>query len=249
MNKLLVFILVLFAVSGCKSTPDYLNTKSLVTNYQTVGLVSFDVPEGLEYFAPKLKQFYKPRIETELEKAGFKTVDASSFYKRLKELKKETPDLYNSNTGQINEALYDQLYNQALRETKEKLNVDIFLFAGIDITQAHFSNNFLLGYTADWYGQSEDFLEDGVDAGDVLGSFFVEKTGHLPGAYIYLSFKDTEYKDLSFVGGGIELLARFDDDGNAKMKTVEYLFDDEAQLANALDLAFTHLANIKQRKK
>jgi hypothetical protein len=92
-------------------------------------------------------------------------------------------------------------------------------------------------------------LSDGVDAGDVLGSLFVQKTGYLPGARLYLRFRDPNNNLLSLAGGGIELLARFDDDGKVQTKTSDKLFDEEDELLQALQFAFNDLASHKQKKK
>jgi hypothetical protein len=54
---------------------------------------------------------------------------------------------------------------------------------------------------------------------------------------------------LSLAGGGIEFLARFDDDGKVQTKTSDKLFDEEDELLQALQFAFNDLASHKQKKK
>jgi hypothetical protein len=196
-----------------------------------------------------METFYRPRITEELRDLGFQVVDASRLYEVMEALEKDTPGLYNPNTGQKNSELENALFTQAMQQVKNELNLDAFLFAGVDTVRANFSNNLLLGHYARWHGQSEVYLADGVDAGAVLSTLFTQEQGFLPGARLYLRFRDAQNNVLSVGSGGIELLARYDDDGEVEPKTSDYLFDDQEQLANALNLALQDLASHKSRKK
>nr|WP_136252737.1 hypothetical protein [Ningiella ruwaisensis] len=242
-------LLFLLFLSACKSTPNYLNTDTLVAQYNRIGYVNFTTTSELTYFQPYLENFYSERVQNELRSLGFDVVDASALFNVLSELENKTDNLYNSNTGQLNEELHNQLFIEALETLKSQLNIDAFLFVGVDIVPAHFSNNVFSGYNASWWGQSEDYLAEGVDASEVLGSLFVNKTGHLPGARLYLRFRDAQNNIISFGGGGIELLARFDDDGELETKKPELLFDNESQLIEALNFAFENLASHRQKNR
>lgn len=243
--------IVVFALSlvACKSSPDYMNSQQLTTEYKNVGFATFRMESQLSVFQSEMNAFYHPKITSALQDLGFQIVDASKLYEVMEALEKDAPGLYNPNTGQKIAELEAQLFTQAMAQVKEELNLDAFLFAGIDSVRATFSNNLLLGQNARWYGQSEVYLADGVDAGAVLGALFTQKEGYLPGARLYLRFRDAQNNVLSMGSGGIELLARFDDDGEVEAKTKAFLFDDEAQLSNALDLALKDLASHKSRKK
>lgn len=149
----------------------------------------------------------------------------------------------------MNEGLDTALFIEALRTFKKENQIDAFAFVGVDVVKAYFSNNIFSGYVASWWGQEESYLLDGAGAGDVLGSLFVDKHGYLPAVRFFIRFRDENNKLLSVGGGGIELLARFDDDGNAQYKTPEKLFDDTEELNNALMLAFKDLASHNRKSK
>jgi hypothetical protein len=243
--------IVIFALTlmSCKSSPNYLNSQQLTSQYKNIGFVTFRMESQLAFFQADMETFYRPRITEELRDLGFQVVDASRLYEVMEALEKDTPGLYNPNTGQKNSELENALFTQAMQQVKNELNLDAFLFAGVDTVRANFSNNLLLGHYARWHGQSEVYLADGVDAGAVLSTLFTQEQGFLPGARLYLRFRDAQNNVLSVGSGGIELLARYDDDGEVEPKTSDYLFDDQEQLANALNLALQDLASHKSRKK
>ena len=243
--------IVIFALTlmSCKSSPNYLNSQQLTSQNKNVGFVTFRMESQLAFFQADMETFYRPRITEELRDLGFQVVDASRLYEVMEALEKDTPGLYNPNTGQKNSELENALFTQAMQQVKNELNLDAFLFAGVDTVRANFSNNLLLGHYARWHGQSEVYLADGVDAGAVLSTLFTQEQGFLPGARLYLRFRDAQNNVLSVGSGGIELLARYDDDGEVEPKTSDYLFDDQEQLANALNLALQDLASHKSRKK
>ncbi|MEQ3652269.1 MAG: hypothetical protein ABNH33_02990 [Glaciecola sp.] len=248
MYRLLMVIFALTLVS-CKSSPDYLISQQLTSQYKNVGFVTFRMESQLAFFQADMETFYRPRITEALQDLGFQVVDASRLYEVMEALEKDAPGLFNPNTGQKNSELENELFIKAMQQVKQELNLDAFLFAGVDAVRANFSNNLLLGHYARWYGQSEVYLADGVDAGAVLSTLFTQEEGYLPGARLYLRFRDGQNNILSVGSGGIELLARYDDDGEIEPKTSDYLFDDKAQLAEALDFALEDLASHKSRKK
>lgn len=247
-SKIFLISIILF-LTGCKSSPKYMNTNELVQKVPSLGVVTFTARDGLDTYQEVLESFYQNRVENALRDKGFSVVNADRIYEIKNTLTENTQGLYNENTGQLNEALDTKLFTQALSTFSQETGVNAFVFIGVDVVKANFSNNFLTGYTAKWWGQEEDYLEKGVDASDVLGSLFVNKTGYLPGARFYIRFRDKENKLLSLGAGGVELLARFDDNGDAKYKEPSKLFDNEEELQEALIIALDDLASHKATKK
>lgn len=247
--KLLGAVLVLLTLSACKSTPNYISTNDLKTNYNKIGVVSFSARDNLDPFLPQLQSFYQSKIEGAFQQRGFTIVNADRIYDIKSELEKQSTERYNPVTGQLNEELDEQLFKQALQQFQKETGVTAILFPGVDVIKATFSNNLLMGYSAKWAGQSEDYLVDGTGTTEVLGSLFVNKNGYLPGARLFLRFRDTNNNILSVGEGGIELLGRFDDNSEVQYKQADKLFDDEAQLAQALELALTDLDSHKSRTK
>jgi hypothetical protein len=245
----ILIVIFIIALSGCKSSPQYLNTNTLIDQYPTIGLLTLSTESSLDPFRPELTAFYQTKIETELMSKGFRVVNADVVRDFQTEFEENSTGLFNANTGQRNETLANELFVKALQRAATELQVDAFVFIGVDTVKATFSNNIFSSYVASWYGQEETYLSDGVDAGDVLGSLFVQKTGYLPGARLYIRFRDPNNNLLSLAGGGIELLARFDDDGKVQTKTSDKLFDEEDELLQALQFAFNDLASHKQKKK
>lgn len=245
----ILFISIILLLTGCKSSPKYMNTNELVQKAPSLGVITFAARDGLDSHQETLESFYQERVENALRDKGFSVVNADRIYEIKDTLVENTQGLYNENTGQLNEELDTKLFTQALSSFSEEAGVDAFVFIGVDVVRANFDNNFLTGYKAKWWGQEEDYLEDGVGASDVLGSLFVNKTGYLPGARFYIRFRDKENTLLSLGAGGIELLARFDENGEAKYKEPSKLFENEEELQEALIIALDDLASHKASKK
>ena len=247
-SKIFIVCIVL-ALTACKSSPKYLNTSELVQNSPSLGVVTFAARDGLDVHQTNLETFYQTRVEKALQKQGFSIVKADRIYEIKNTLMENIQGLYNENTGQLNETLDAKLFGQALTTFSRETGVDAFVFIGVDVVRANFDNNFLTGYKAKWSGQEEDYLDEGVGTSDVLGSLFVNKSGYLPAARFYIRFRDKDNALLSLGAGGIELLARFDDNGEVKYKEPGKLFDDEQQLQQALIIALEDLASHKASKK
>ena len=92
-------IIILVILSGCKSSPNYMNTGQLKANYQVLGFGGFYVEEDLTYFEKQLKNHYKAPIKKALEARGFKVVDASEVYTVFNQLLDNAENLYDPLTG------------------------------------------------------------------------------------------------------------------------------------------------------
>ena len=241
-------IIILVILSGCKSSPNYMNTGQLKANYQVLGFGGFYVEEDLTYFEKQLKNHYKAPIKKALEARGFKVVDASEVYTVFNQLLDNAENLYDPLTGQANENLRNELWKEALATTQTNLGVNAFVFAGVDTVRAHFTNSILLGHVAKWYGQEESYLEGGADGGDIFVSLFQNEQGYVPGSRVYIRIRDEKDTLLTMGSGGIELVAQFNSDEEIIVKDADKLFKDPAKLDSALQFALKTIDTWKTKK-
>ena len=247
MRLLLSFIFVLF-LAGCKSSPTYLNTVQLKQQYQTIGYAGFYVEEGLEAHKTHLKSHLQAPIKAALVKKGFEVMDASQVYKTYQQLLDSADNLYDPLTGQENENLKNDIWKQALAQTKAELGIDAFMFMGVDVVRAHFTHNIFLGKVARWHGQEESYLSDSASTGDAILSFMQGKQGYVPGSRVYIRFRDEQNNLLSIGAGGIELVAQFNGDGEIEVKPADKIFKDTAKFDSAIQFALLELEKHKGKK-
>ena len=241
-------IFILITLSGCNSSPNYMNTAQLKSNHQILGLGGFYVEEELSYFEQQLADHYKTPIKKALEDRGFQVVDASEVYDLYYQLLDNADNLYDPLTGQENENLRNEIWKKALAKTKAKLGISAFVFAGVDTVRAEFTNSIILGHVAKWYGQEESYLEGGADGGDIFVSLFQNEEGYVPGSRLYIRIRDEHDTLLTTGSGGIELVAQFNSDEEIIVKDADKLFKDPTKLDNALQFALKTIDTWKTKK-
>ncbi|MEH8019450.1 hypothetical protein MN202_19625 [Rheinheimera muenzenbergensis] len=235
-------ILGLMLLVGCQSTsPKYLSTDELKTNYPRLAVSDLLMPKELSDFREKIEPQVAPALRSELEKRGFVVVSADRLYQIRSELRKSATDLYDPVSGEYDELRGQEIWRKALQQAKSELNVDAFLFVGITVVSAHFSNNLGNMYNAAWDGQQEYALWQEHGVGSVLGSFFVQETGRLAATSLYIDISNESDTTLSFGAGGIELLNKFDENNKAKTKSADQLFNDPAVIQQALQRALNKI--------
>lgn len=244
--KVFTAFLMALLLTACQSTKvNYLNTEELKTNYPRLVALNFYTAPGLQDHHQRLKDLLEPQLHQALQERGFTLLSAERLYEINRELRAQETNLYDPVTGQRDELRSAEIWIEALQQTKQELNIDAFVFYGIHITRAHFSNSLGNMYQARWDGAEEDALDQGVGAGKVLGSFFVQRTGTLPGASFFIQFDNEFDQAISYGAGGVELIAQFDNDFNLVQKPLETLFQNQAQLDFALQRALQQIDNLK----
>lgn len=249
MKKLLLIFGVLL-LTACQTTKvNYLNTQELQKNHPRIMAFNIRVENGLEMHRETLKTQLEPNIHAALEAKGFQFVPSDRFYQIRSELLAAEQNLFDPVTGQRDEVRSAEIWQQALIQAKNELNIDAFLYYGVIVRTAHFSNTLVSMYVASWDGKQESALADGVGAGKVLGSLFVQKTGSLPGLSVFVQFEDEFDNTISFGAGGVELLAQFNSDEDVVYKDLNNLFKDPQQLNSAVQHALSVIDNHKGKRK
>lgn len=244
--KLLMSLLLMLALTACQTTKvTYLNTKELQTNYPRLLAFNFQTEDGLKAHHQHLKDELEPKIHSALQQRGFQIVPPTRLYEIHSSLLAAETRLYDPVTGQRDEVRAREIWLQALQQSKTELNIDGFVLYGITISSAYFSNNLRSMYVAKWNGMEEQALVDGVGATKVLGSFFVDTKGTLPGTSVFIQFENEFSKSISTGAGGIELLAQFNNDKEVVYKDNNSLFQDSEQLNAALQRALSQIDNYK----
>lgn len=240
--KNLLLLLLLVTLAGCQTTKiSYLNTQELQSNYPRLMAFNFRIEEGLEGHQKQLTTELEPQIRFALQQRGFQFVPSTRLYEVHSELLAAETNLYDSVTGQRDEVRSREIWLQALKQIKTELNIDAFVYYGIMVTPAPFTNNFGSMFVAKWHGKEESALLDGVGAGKVLGAFFVETRGSLPGLSVFVQFEDEFDNTISFGAGGIELLAQFNNEKEVIYKDFNGLFQDRQKLELALQYALQQI--------
>lgn len=248
--KNIICILGLMLLVGCQSTaPKYLSTAELKTNYQRLAVSDLLLPKELSDFRDKIEPQVAPVLRAELEKRGFEVVSADRLYQIRNELRNSATDLYDPVSGEYDEHRGQEIWRQALQQAKSELKVDAFLFVGITVVSAHFSNNLGNMYNASWDGQQEYALWQEHGVGSVLGSFFVQETGRLAATSLYIDISNEADTTLSFGAGGIELLNKFDENNKAKAKSADQLFNKPDVIQWALQRALNKIDTHKVKSK
>lgn len=243
--KTILVLLSLLLLVGCQTTgPNYLNTNELKTNYTKLAVAGLLMPKGFGRFEAGLKTQIEPLLQTELQSRGFTLVESNLVYQIHSKLLKDA-DIYDTVTGEKDEFRAQEIWLEALKQAKSELGVDAFLFVGVGIVKAHFSNHISNMYVAAWDGQEEHALWNGHGVGSILGSFFVKENGHLPATSLYIEVRSADDKVLSYGAGGIELLSKFDEDEQAVNKQPEQLFTDEVVIKQAVQRAISRIDHYK----
>lgn len=248
--KNIFLILAVLLLTACQTTKvNYLNTTELQTNYPRVMAFNPRMEPGLEMHKTTLRTYIEPKIKATLQAKGFEFVSSERFYEIHSQLRDAEPNLFDPLTGQRDEVRSNEIWQKALQQAKSELNIDAFVYYGLVVRKAFFSNNLINMYVASWDGQEEPALADGVGAGKVLGSFFVQTNGSLPGLSVFVSFEDEFDQTMSFGAGGIELLAQFNNDKDVVYKSFETLLQNRQQIDTAIERAFSQIDNYKKKQK
>lgn len=248
--KNILFVCVLLVLTACQSTnPKYIPTAELKTNYPRLAVSGLLLPEELGSFRKKIEHLVTPNLLSELKDRGFTVVSADRLYQIRSELRQNATELYDPVTGEYDELKGQEIWLQAMQQAKSELNVDAFLFVGVTVVSAHFSNNLGNMYNASWDGQQEYALWQEHGVGSMLGSFFVQETGRLAATSLYIRIADIKDNTLTYGAGGIELLSKFDDNNKAIGKSAEQLFNDASVIKQALQQALNRIDTHKVKRK
>jgi hypothetical protein len=180
---------------------------------------------------PSVRTRFDSLISDRLRAQGFAIVPpqvGESIWLRLRD---SIGGYYDTYTGNLNPAKFEQVRTAALTELKTKYHVDAWLHPFIRAVLARFN-----GGKVKWDGVEE---QSGARGG--LGGFlFGTKEGTVPALSLIVSVEDMTGTDLYTGVGGIRLVVRLDGDRFVRLPR-DSLFIDGSRNAAAIHLALDSL--------
>ncbi len=176
-------------------------------NINTIVLTPVSVPEGFEEYTAAMEEF-DSLIAQSLERAGYTTVPAEEYAALWEDILDRTVGLFDSLTGERNEAVFDTARQELFTLLSELYHPDALLYPEIWIVDAPFS-----GGTAQWDGVSQELVGVGTRIVDALGALFSATESNLPtgdveAVSLVVFIENMEGEEIFANSGGIQVLEK-----------------------------------------
>ncbi len=234
MQRIGFILLVLVFITSCKSTkvPTHINSKTYFTNYNAVVLTGFVLPPQLKHRAD-VKDHIKQKVTELFTTNGVKVIDESHYFSEFENQKKMAGGYIDEYTGKVNEDKRDAVRLAALNALKQTHGIDSVLFYDIRSRSAYFGD-----YRASWDGQSEPYEKNNSDVANFLSSIIFETSGKIPAISLMVFLEDVTGNELYKGAGGLQLIAKLNDDEEFESVPVKELLQDKALLNFSVEQAF-----------
>ena len=176
-------------------------------NVSTIVLAPVSMPDGFEEYTAAMAEF-DSLIARELKAAGYQTVPAEEYALLWEGILERTDGLFDSLTGERNEAAFDTAREMLFALLSEQYHPDALLYPEVWLVDAPFS-----GGTAQWDGAAEELVGVGTRIVDALGALFSPNESNLPtgeveAASLVVFVESMTGEELFANSGGIQVLEK-----------------------------------------
>lgn len=228
-------------LSGCNAThKSSVTPEQYKTNFKIVLLRDLLVDEKLAHKTDAIAHI-ETKLNTLLEKHGFSILPASLYNDTLASVAKQRGGYINTVTGNRDSAKYKAVRNETLNILHEKYNVTSMIMPQLRYRNASFGN-----YRAQWDGQEETYEQNNSDVTNFLSTLLVNTGGTAPALSLVVFVEDNNANQIYMGAGGIQLLAKVNDDNEFENIPDEQIMGDPLKLDFAINESLRKLLDVKQ---
>ena len=170
-------------------------------------------------------------IAAEMERANIQTIPSDKIEELAKEIEQQEKGMFNSRTGEIDEAQFEKLSMLIYEKISERFETDAILYSTIFVVSAKYSAG-----SAYFCGARQR----ASSAGKMALEMFLTGPGHgqIPASCLAITMSDMNDKTIYEHAGGIEILAKVKL-GKIEPILPEKLFLDEERINEAINIALS----------
>ncbi|MCC2616829.1 hypothetical protein LJ739_11305 [Aestuariibacter halophilus] len=233
-----VLICSFFVLSACKSTHRVaISGQEYLVNYKAIVLTGFSMPDALEY-RTDIRDYYASKVTDIFESRGIKVFDESLYFDEFEKQKALAGGYIDEYTGKVDTDKRNQIRQKTLQSLRATHGIDSVLFYDLRRRTAHFGD-----YRAQWDGQEEPYELSNSDLTNFLSTLVANTSGKIPALSLMVFMEDMDGKELYMGAGGVQLVAKLNDDDEFESIPVDKLLRDEAKLDFSVEEAFRKLFN------
>lgn len=239
---LLTIIVSSFVLSACNAThKSSVSPTQFKNNFKTIIVRDVYAEEGLRHKQDEIA-YIQSKVEDALNQRGYTLLPENVYMDMLDLVSEERGGLINTVTGKRDQAKYKAAVVETFKRLREDYAIDGVLHTELQVRKASFGN-----YRAKWDGQEEPYELNNSDMSNFLSTLVVNTGGTMPAVSLMVFLHDNQNNQIYLGAGGIQLLAKVDDDDEFVDIPDSQLMADKTKIDFAFNEAFRKLIDVKSQ--